>query len=101
MADSVTGVDMQNEQMSARAKRRVLQGTVTSNKMDKTITVEISRRVKHPLYEKFVSRRTRIHAHDEQNEAAIGDIVEVGESRPLSKLKRFRLLRIVSKATQD
>ena len=85
----------------ARGSRRVLKGRVISNKMDKSITVETSRRVKHPIYEKFIGRRTRVHAHDENNEANIGDIVQVTETRPLSKLKRFRLLNIVSKAVGD
>ena len=85
---------------TARGSRRVLQGSVTSNKMDKTITVEVSRRVKHPLYEKFLNRRTRVHAHDETNEAQIGDVVQVVETRPMSKLKRFRLVKVVTKAVQ-
>jgi small subunit ribosomal protein S17 len=88
-------------QASTRGNRRVLQGKVTSNKMEKTITVEVNRRVKHPLYEKFLNRRTRVHAHDENGEAQIGDLVQVVETRPVSKLKRFRLLRIVTKAVQD
>ncbi len=85
----------------ARGERRVIVGTVTSDKMDKSITVEVARLVKHPLYEKFVKRRTRVHAHDEQNDANVGDLVEVVETRPLSKLKRFRLVRVVTRAVQD
>ena len=85
----------------ARGARKVLIGKVTSDKMDKTITVEFSRKVKHPLYEKFVGRRTRLHAHDEANDAKIGDLVEVEETRPLSKLKRWRLVRVVQRAVQD
>lgn len=85
----------------SRGNRRVLQGRVTSDKMDKSITVEVDRLVRHPLYEKFVRRRTKVHAHDENNEARIGDVVQVTETRPLSKLKRFRLLRVVTKAFQD
>ena len=85
----------------ARGERRVIVGTVTSDKMDKSITVEVARLVKHPLYEKFVKRRTRVHAHDEQNDARLGDTVEVVETRPLSKLKRFRLVRVVTRAVQD
>jgi small subunit ribosomal protein S17 len=84
-----------------RGSRRVLQGTVTSDKMDKTITVEVNRRVKHPLYEKFINRRTRVHAHDENNDARVGDIVQVTETRPLSKLKRFRLTKVVTRAVTD
>lgn len=84
-----------------RGHRRVIQGVVTSDKMDKSITVEVSRLVRHPLYEKFIRRRTRVHAHDESNEARIGDTVDVVETRPLSKLKRFRLVNIVRRAVQD
>ncbi|MGA0058543.1 MAG: 30S ribosomal protein S17, partial [Planctomycetota bacterium] len=72
-----------------------------SDKMDKTITVEVNRRVKHPLYEKFINRRTRVHAHDENNDAKVGDIVQVTETRPLSKLKRFRLTKVVTRAVID
>ncbi|MDA0372908.1 MAG: 30S ribosomal protein S17 [Planctomycetota bacterium] len=86
---------------ATRGSRRVLQGTVTSDKMDKTITVEVNRRVKHPLYEKFINRRTRVHAHDENNDAKVGDIVQVTETRPLSKLKRFRLTKVVTRAVTD
>jgi small subunit ribosomal protein S17 len=75
--------------------------TVTSDKMDKTITVEVNRRVKHPLYEKFINRRTRVHAHDENNDAKVGDIVQVTETRPLSKQKRFRLTKVVTRAVTD
>lgn len=85
----------------ARNSRKVQTGTVISDKMDKSITVEVGRKVKHPLYEKFMNRRTRLHAHDENNEARVGDVVEVVETRPLSKLKRFRLVRVISRAVQD
>lgn len=84
-----------------RGARKVLIGKVTSDKMDKTVTVEVSRKVKHPLYEKFVGRATRLHAHDEANDAKIGDMVEIEETRPLSKLKRWRLVRVVQRAVQD
>ena len=84
-----------------RNRRKVQTGTVISDKMDKSITVEFGRKVKHPLYEKFMNRRTRLHAHDENNEARIGDVVEVVETRPLSKLKRFRLVRVITQAVQD
>lgn len=78
-----------------RGQRKIQQGVVTSAKMDKTITVLVERKVRHPRYEKFVRRRTRLHAHDEGNLAQMGDVVEVAETRPLSKLKRWRLVRIV------
>ena len=83
-----------------RTKRKTQTGTVTSNKMTKTITVSVDRLVKHPVYEKFVRRRTKLHAHDENNEAAPGDVVELAQTRPLSKLKRWRLVRVVRKAVR-
>lgn len=77
-------------------RRKVLkQGTVTSAKMQKTITVRVDRLVKHPLYGKYVKRKSNVHAHDESNEAKVGDFVEVEFTRPLSKLKRWRLVRII------
>ena len=72
-------------------------GTVTSNKMDKTITVAVERKVKHPIYGKFIKKTTRFHAHDEKNEASIGDVVRISETRPLSKTKRWRLVEVVEK----
>lgn len=77
---------------------RTLQGRVVSDKMDKTITVLIERRVKHPVYGKFVKRSTKIHAHDEDNACGIGDLVMVEQSRPLSKTKTWRLVKILEKA---
>jgi len=74
---------------------RTVTGCVVSNKMDKTITVKIERKVPHPLYKKYVRRSTKIHAHDENNECAIGDVVMVVECRPLSKSKSWRLLKVV------
>jgi len=71
---------------------------VSSNKMDKTITVAVERKVKHPIYGKFVKKTTRFHAHDEKNECTVGDIVKIMESRPLSKTKRWRLVEVVEKA---
>ena len=71
---------------------------MSSNKMDKTITVAVERKVKHPIYGKFVKKTTRFHAHDEKNECTIGDIVKIMETRPLSKIKRWRLVEIVEKA---
>ena len=76
---------------------RTLTGRVSSNKMDKTITVSVERKVKHPLYGKFVKKSTKFHAHDEKNECSIGDTVRIMETRPLSKLKRWRLVEIVEK----
>lgn len=82
-----------------RRVRKVMRGMVMSCKMDKTIVVQVDRKVRHPLYEKFVSKRTKLYSHDENSEAAVGDIVEIVQTRPLSKLKRWRLLRIVQKAS--
>ena len=70
---------------------------VSSNKMDKTITVKVERKVKHPIYGKFLKKSTKFHAHDEKNECSIGDTVKIMESRPLSKTKRWRLVEVVEK----
>lgn len=75
-----------------------LYGKVVSDKMDKTITVLIERRVKHPVYGKIISRSTRIKAHDENNQCGIGDLVSIKESRPLSRTKSWALVEIVEKA---
>ena len=84
----------------AEAIVRTLQGKVVSDKMDKTITVLIERRVKHPIYGKFVKRSTKLHAHDEQNECQIGDTVSVRECRPLSKSKTWMLVSVDERATK-
>ena len=86
------------ERNTERAQRKVMRGTVVSTKMQKTVVVQVDRKVRHPLYEKFVSRRTRLFAHDEKNEAKVGDVVDVTHTRPLSKMKCWRLVRIVQKA---
>ena len=70
---------------------------MTSNKMEKTITVAVERKVKHPIYGKFVKKTTKFHAHDEKNECSIGDLVMIMETRPLSKTKRWRLVEVVEK----
>ena len=82
----------------ARNLRKTRVGKVVSNKMDKTIVVAIADNVKHPLYKKIVKRTYKLHAHDENNEANVGDTVRVMETRPLSKTKRWRLVEIVEKA---
>ena len=79
---------------------RTASDRVTSNKMDKTITVLIERRVKHPLYGKYLTRSTKMHAHDENNECNIGDLVTIAESRPLSKTKTWTLQSIDERAAQ-
>ena len=84
--------------MSERGFRKVRVGEVVSDKMDKTIVVEIEDSVKHPLYKKIIKRSIKLKAHDEANECTIGDRVEIMETRPLSKDKRWRLTRIVEKA---
>lgn len=80
-----------------RNLRKTKLGVVSSNKMDKTITVNVERKVKHPLYGKFVKKTTKFHAHDEKNECSIGDTVKIMESRPMSKTKRWRLVEVVEK----
>ena len=81
-----------------RGMRKTRTGVVVSDKMDKTIVVEIRTRVKHPLYGKIMNRTTRCKAHDENNECGIGDTVRIMETRPLSKDKRWRLVEIIEKA---
>ena len=81
-----------------RGQRRVAVGVVTSDKMNKTRRVEIPRLVKHARYGKYIRRRTICHVHDEQNESHTGDTVEIMESRPLSKTKHWRMVRIVTKS---
>ena len=79
---------------------RTATGKVVSNKMEKTITVLVERRVKHPIYGKFITRSTKLHAHDEANECGIGDVVTIKESRPLSKTKTWALESIDERAAQ-
>ena len=81
-----------------QAVNRALTGRVVSNAMDKTVTVLVERRVKHPLYGKFIRRSTKVHAHDEANECNQGDIVTVEQCRPLSKTKTWRLVKVVERA---
>ena len=79
---------------------RTLTGKVVSDKMDKTITVLVERRVKHPVYNKIIKRSTKLHAHDEHNECHIGDTVTIKEALPKAKTKSFALVSIVERATQ-
>jgi small subunit ribosomal protein S17 len=81
-----------------RNVRRRVQGVVTSDKMEKTITVQWERQVKHPRTFKYVKRRKKLHAHDEKNEAHVGDLVEIMATRPISKIKTWRLVRVVRRA---
>ena len=84
--------------MVVRNLRKTRIGVVTSNKMNKTITVAVERKVKHPIYGKFVKKTTKFHAHDEKDECTMGDIVKIMETCPLSKTKRWRLVEVVEKA---
>lgn len=81
-----------------RANRKEIVGKVLRNKMDKSIVIGVERKVKHPMYGKFVKKTSTFMAHDEKNECNIGDIVQVMETRPLSKNKRWRLVQIIEKA---
>lgn len=82
------------------SKQREVVGEVISDKMAKTIVVEVARRVRHPKYMKVVTKYKKFYAHDEKSEAGVGDRVRIVESRPLSKLKRWRLVAVIEKATQ-
>ena len=84
--------------MKQRGIKRQMVGTVVSNKADKTVTVLVERLVKHKMYHKFLRRRTKFAAHDDRNDCQIGDKVMITESRPLSKSKRWRVIKIVEKA---
>ena len=81
-----------------RNQRRTIVGIVVSDSMDKTISVQVSRSVQHPIYRKFVTRSKKVKAHDEQNQAKVGDKVLLMETRPLSKTKRFRLVEVLEEA---
>jgi len=89
MTDTTTG---------KRGERKVRQGVVVSDKMDKTVVVLVERRTTHPLYRKIVTRSEKYHAHDETNEARVGDRVRIVETRPLSKTKRWRVASIIERA---
>jgi small subunit ribosomal protein S17 len=84
--------------MSETTSKRTLIGRVVSDKMDKTVTVLIERRVKHPMYEKIIARSTKYHAHNENNEAKSGDLVEIQECRPIAKTKAWVVTKLLEKA---
>ncbi len=84
--------------MMERNLRKIRTGVVSSNKMEKTITVVVEKRLKHPIYGKYVKRTKKFVAHDENNDCNIGDVVNIMETRPISKRKRWRLIEIVEKA---
>jgi len=77
---------------------RVLTGKVVSNSRDKTIAVLIERKVRHPIYKKYIKRSTKVHAHDEKNECGLGDVVRVSESKPFSKTKNWSLIEVIEKS---
>lgn len=81
-----------------RTTRKVREGIVSSNKMDRTVVIEVVERVRHPKYNKFVMRTKKLYAHDEANDANVGDRVRVMETRPLSKMKRWRVIEILERA---
>lgn len=85
--------------MSEETKIRTVTGRVISNKMDKSITVLVERKVKHPLYGKYMKRSTKLHAHDANNECQMGDTVAIAECRPISKLKNWRLVQVVERSS--
>ena len=84
--------------MDKRSLRKVRQGVVSSNKMDKSVTVAVKWKEKHPIYGKFVNKTKKFHAHDENNECNEGDTVRIMETRPLSRTKRWRVIQIVERA---
>jgi len=88
----------ENTETTERPNRKVREGIVSSNKMDRTIVVEVVERVRHPKYNKFVMRTKKLYAHDEANDANVGDKVRVMETRPLSKTKRWRVVEILERA---
>jgi len=91
---------MTNTEVQATTTKRTLQGVVTSNAADKTATIKIERRIKHPLYGKIITRSTKLHVHDEANECNKGDTILIEECRPMSKTKSWRLVKIVEKASE-
>lgn len=84
--------------MERKTRRKVFTGTVESDKGEKTITVKVLRTFRHTLYKRVIRRSVRFHAHDEKNESRAGDVVQIMETRPLSKTKRWRLVKVVEKA---
>ena len=97
MSESVTA-EGQKADAKTRGYRKSRRGYVVSDKMDKTVVVEVEDRVKHPLYGKVIRRTTKVKAHDEANTAGVGDLVTISETRPLSATKRWRVVEILEKA---
>lgn len=98
MSDTVTHNEQQEQQGPERNLRKQRTGVVTSDKMNKSVTVLVERRLRHPIYGKFVKKTRKFMAHDEQNECGVGDKVRIMETRPLSKNKRWRVVEILEKA---
>ena len=96
MADATPEVT--TRESAERGARKFRVGLVVSDKMDKTITIAIERQVKHPIYGKFIKQTTKLKAHDETNDAGMGDLVRIQETRPYSKTKRWRLVEVVERA---
>lgn len=86
------------ESMDERTQRKVREGTVVGNKMDKTIVVEQTRKVPHPIYKRYITKTKKYYAHDGKNECQVGDFVRIMETRPMSKLKRWRVVEVIEKA---
>jgi small subunit ribosomal protein S17 len=105
MSDPIVNPQITDAVTSAKAdqrgSRRVIVGTVTSSNMEKTVTVTVIRRVRDRRFHKFLTRRVKYHVHDEHNTAKVGDVVEIVESRPMSKTKRWRLLSTLSRAVES
>jgi small subunit ribosomal protein S17 len=94
-------METNNENTTERGSRRILQGTVTSNSMEKTIGVRVERMFRHPRYQKYIRRHDKYFAHDEEGRANVGDTVEIVECRPISKTKRWRLTSVIAEAIMD
>jgi small subunit ribosomal protein S17 len=92
---------MTEQNTESTAAARTVVGRVVSNKMDKTIVVEIERKIKHPLYGKYIRRSSKMHAHDDANECNIGDLVVIASSRPLSKTKHWVLVKVLEQAQKE
>ena len=84
--------------MAERSRRKIVLGKVISNKLEKTITVLVERRIRHPLYGKYITKSSKFMVHDQENTCHVGDVVRIMETRPLSKCKRWRLIEVVRKA---
>jgi small subunit ribosomal protein S17 len=91
-------MNAENQIADKQALKRTFIGRVVSNKMDKTVTVLVERKVKHPVYGKYVTKSTKLHAHDESNQINEGDVVEITETRPMSRTKTWAVLRVVQSA---